>query len=133
MFVYDRGVKGSHDSGQGRLERVRAWRIRDRQPVAIGEEVKSLQRRLERTGRRVCEFISVWEEAVPPRLAAITRVRGARGGVFHVSVATSPAMYEIDRLLREGALAAMRARLQGTLVRIKLTVEPLNDQESPRQ
>ena len=126
-------VNGSHHKGQGRLDRVRAWRVRDRQPAAIGEEMKSLQRRMERTGRRVCEFISLWEEVIPSHLASKTRVRGSRGGVFHISVETSSALYEIDRRLREGGLAAIRGRLQGTLVRIKLALEPLHDPDSERQ
>ena len=126
-------MNGHHSNSQGRLDRLRALRVRERHPVPIGEEMKSLAGRVERTGRRLCDFISLWEEVVPAQLAMKTRVRGARGGVFHVSVETSPALYEIDRLLREGGLAAIRSRLRGTLVRIKLAVEPLHDAEFERQ
>jgi hypothetical protein len=124
-------VRGGHS--QGRLERVRQWRVRDARPTALSEPIHALRREVERGAKRACEFISSWEEIIPAELAAKTRVRGARGGVYHIAVQDSPALFEIDRLLREGALTAIRSRLRAAIVRIKLAVEPLIDEESGRQ
>ncbi len=111
--------------GLNRIEKARHWRARRDTTVPLGESVDALHKKVERAGRRIGGLIGAWEEIIPTPLAARTRITGFRGGVAHVVVESPPVLYEIDRLLRGGAEAALRARMTATLTRVRLSIGPL--------
>lgn len=110
----------------GQIEKLREWRNRPDRAVSIETEVARLQKQVERVSRRLGEFITAWMELVPPDLASQTRISGMRGGIVHVVVESSPVMYELDRLLRDGMEAELRRRIKGTLTRVKMSIGGLN-------
>jgi hypothetical protein len=76
-----------------------------------------------RTHRRIGELIEIWEQVIPPELAAHSRIVSLRGSVLHVAVDSAPALYEIDHVLRAGGTDDLRRRFRGTLVRVRLRLE----------
>jgi hypothetical protein len=86
-----------------------------------------------RTHRRLGEFIDLWERTVPPRLAAQTTVTGIRAGTAHVLVESSAALYELDRLLREGVEQTLRSQYRGTLIRVRLRIGPGDEPKTAKR
>ncbi len=55
-------------------------------------------------------------------LAGRTSLVGLRGGILEVRVDSSSVRFELDRLLRGGALEELRRRHRGSLLRIKIRI-----------
>ncbi len=72
--------------------------------------------------RRFGRLIDAWEAVLPGELAKRTAITALRGGVAHVVADSSPVAYEVNRVLREGALAALRAQTGAAVARVKVTV-----------
>ena len=106
-------------------------RLRERRALRAGQEIAgdiaSLKKTVTRTGKRLHEFIDAWESLVPQHLVRQTRISAYRAGTVHVAVGSSAALYEVDRLLRDGLEGQLREHVRGTLSRVKLTLGSTTD------
>ncbi len=105
-----------------RIERLRAWRVRDRDDAAIAPLVAQTATDAERARKRLGSFVDLWESLVPGELAADTRVTALRSGVAYVTVSSSSCAFELDRRLREGLEQQLRRAYGKTLIRIRISV-----------
>ncbi len=108
----------------GEIERLRRLRGAgaDRDP-SIAPLIAATAREAGRRRQRLGAFIELWEGLVPARLAERSRVIALRGGVVHVAADSAPAAWELDRLLRGGLEAQLRAGFPATLTRVRISVE----------
>jgi predicted nucleic acid-binding Zn ribbon protein len=104
------------------IEQLRRHRVRPGRDVSISSIVARTQREAARTQRQLGSVIALWQEMVPTEIATRTTLTAIRGGVLHVRADSAAVSYELDRRLREGLLAALRARHAGTLARVKVTL-----------
>jgi len=104
------------------IERLRELRQRPQRDLSITGIVRSMSDTARKTQKRLGAIIELWEELLPPELAARTRIQHIRGGTLHVHVDSSATSYELDRLLREGLERELRSRYRGTLMRVRLRV-----------
>ena len=110
------------DASLETLERLRALRGRPERDLGIGGLVARFQRDSRRLQRDLGPLVDAWEAVVPPPLAERTRLDSIRGGVLRVVASSSAVVYEVDRHLREGALAQLRAHSRVAVSRVRLTV-----------
>jgi hypothetical protein len=115
------------------IEQLRATRARRQFDHSITSIIAGTQKNAMRTHRRLGEFIDLWERTVPPRLAAQTTVTGIRAGTAHVLVESSAALYELDRLLREGVEQTLRSQYRGTLIRVRLRIGPGDEPKTAKR
>ncbi|MHC5022459.1 MAG: DciA family protein [Planctomycetota bacterium] len=106
------------------IEQMRRYRARPGRDQSIDRLIDSIQQHASRTHRKLGRLVELWEDVLPVRVARRTAVTGLRGGTAHVATDSSATAYEVDRLLREGALAAMKRRFPGTLLRVRVRVAP---------
>jgi hypothetical protein len=109
-----------------RIERLRQHRAIKGKDVSITNLVAATAEDAAKTQKKMGELIALWEELIPPKLAAQSKFTGLRNGVLQVTAASSSVMYEIDRLLRQGIEEQIRSRHRGSLSRIKLRVGQLD-------
>jgi hypothetical protein len=105
------------------IERMQRLRGRRDPAVGVADLVRTMQRAGDRVHRRLGSLIDLWSDVVPPHLAEHTSIAGLRGGILHVRAESAPVAFEIDRLLREGLLAELRRRYDGTLARVRVTAD----------
>lgn len=86
------------------IEQIRQWRVKPDSAVHIGGEVKPMRLKLSRNSRRLANCIAIWDATIPPELSKHVVVGGIRQGVLTAYASSSPVLYELDRLLREGAI-----------------------------
>jgi hypothetical protein len=117
------------------IERMQRLRGRPDPAVGVADLVRTMQRTGDRVRRRLGSLIELWSELVPPHLASHTSIAGLRGGILHVRAESAPVAFEIDRLLREGLLAELRRRYEGTLARVRVTADGASSEppERPRR
>lgn len=115
------------------LQERLAARRRPERELAIGGIVGRVAQQARRTHDRLGELVELWESIVPAPLASRTRLTSLRGGVLHVDVDCPATLYELDRLLRGGAEARLRADHQATLTRIRLKVADMGEASPPRR
>jgi hypothetical protein len=105
------------------LDRLRACRVRPAPKLGIGTSILRERDRAAKVSRKLGELIGLWEQLVDPDLLPHTVLTGMRGSVLHVTVPSSSVAFELDRALREGLTAALRAHFRGTLTRVKVRIE----------
>src|SRR5687767_4935424 len=110
----------THSAGQ--IAHLRKLRSRPGPNLSISKLIASVAADASRSHKRMGELIRLWEELVPDWLAAQTSLTSFRAGVLHVSVESSSAMFELDRLLRSGLFDQLREQFRGTLVRVKTRI-----------
>lgn len=104
------------------IEHLRSHRARLGRDLAIGASIRATADVARKTNGRLGDLIDLWNELVPAHLARHTSIAGLRRGVLHISVDTSAAAFELDRLLRGGLTHDLRKRFRGSLIRIKTRV-----------
>jgi hypothetical protein len=92
--------------------------------LSIGREVEAIRKSMERLAKRLGDAGALWLELVPAELAAHCRLEGMRGGVLEVSVDSQAARYALDRLLRGGVEASLRARSTPPVAKVRIRVAP---------
>lgn len=115
------------ESAHTAIERLRAFRVRPPRDLTIAADIERIERIVARTGRRLAELIEAWEALLPAELVSQSRIASYRRGVVHVHATSSAVLYELDRHLRGGTEDQLRARVRGTVVRVRLTVGPVDD------
>jgi hypothetical protein len=94
-------------------------RAKPQRDLSIGGNVQSTAASAKRSHMKLGELIALWEQVLPGHLSLQTSLTGLRGGVLHVLVENSAALFEIDRALRSGAEAEIRRRFSGSLVSVR--------------
>ena len=75
-----------------------------------------------RRRRAVGGISAAWVELVPAELAAGAELVGQRSGVLTVRVTDASARFGLDRWLRNGGLAALRARSPSALRSVRFVM-----------
>lgn len=104
------------------LDRLRSFRVRPPRETGIGRLVAGIQREARRHQSGAGSFVEAWEQVIPADLRRGSRVRGLRGGVAKVEIPDAAARYELDGLLRSGALADLRLAFGKPLRRVQLEI-----------
>lgn len=107
------------DPRLARLARLAPYRGRREFDPTIDSILESTKKRARRDEKRLASFTEAWERLVPPEILASCRLVGARGSTITVEVDSSPAKYELDRLLRNGLEANLRRLYTGPLVNVR--------------
>ena len=63
--------------------------------------ILQMRQHSEQRQKRLGKLIDLWNNLVPPELAAQVIVEGLRRGVLHVSADASSTSYALDRALRD--------------------------------
>lgn len=108
------------------IERVRSLRARPGFDPAIAPAVEAEAAAARQAQRALGGFAEAWEAVIPAELALHTSIVSVRGGTASVHVDSAPVRYELDRFLRGGGEAALRARYTRTLLRVRLTIGSLD-------
>jgi hypothetical protein len=95
---------------------LRAWRERDTSIRAVVSEVARIAARSAKAGVTAAE---AWEREMPPALVAETWIEGASSALLMVGVPSAAVAFEVDRALRAGALAKIRAAMQAPGLRVR--------------
>ena len=111
-------------TAEAQLELLRRRNRRVDRDYAISSLVEGIRREAARNRKTSGKFVDAWEKVIPAEFASQSRVRGISGGVAKVSVRSSAVGYELDRLLRSGALAELRAEFGGILRRVRVEQDP---------
>lgn len=110
------------DPRLARVQRMcerRAFRERE---TSITREVGEIARQAARDLERRGSFAEAWAESMPAELVAETWIESATPVQLLVGVTGSAAAFAVDRALRAGALANLRARLQAPGLRVRTRV-----------
>ena len=110
------------DDGIRHLEQLQQRRGRRRRDDSIVRFVTGIADDANRAQRAHGRLIDLWQALVPAHLAEQTSITGLRGGIVHVEVDSSAVSFELDRMLREGMLDALRRGFPGTIVRVRFRV-----------
>jgi hypothetical protein len=92
-----------------RIEALRSWRVRPERTRAAGGFIDTMARKARRSQREVGGFADAWADCVDPKIAAQTRILSFRGGVATIGASSASMRWVIDRELRNGLLAKLRA------------------------
>lgn len=104
------------------LERLRRFRGRRERDTSIAPLVAAVERELSRQDRAAGGADEAWRRIIPEPLAAASRVVTFARGTLHVAAESPAAAFEIDRVLRAGAEAELRAALRCGSLRVRVRV-----------
>jgi hypothetical protein len=117
----ERDLGSPAEAAAHQIERLRALRAHPSRDLSIVAAVAAAQRHADTVQRTLGELIRHWEALVPEELASRTQLVSLRGGVLRVSAETSSVAFQVDRLMREGALDELRRRFSRPLTRVRVT------------
>ena len=106
-----------------RIDLLRQRNRRVERDYAIVGLLEGIRREASRSRRSSGQFVDAWEAVVPSEFARESRVKGISGGVARVTVPSPAVQFELDRLLRTGLLAELRATFGGLLRRVRIETE----------
>lgn len=110
-----------------RIEQLQAWRGRRIGDPSIAGTVLSLASETSRLQRLLGDITDLWLQLVPPEIVAHTALTALRGGVLHVTADSAAVSFQLDRALRAGLETELRRHYRGTLLRVRLRVQPLEN------
>lgn len=115
------------------LLRLQKWRGGRFIPgvTSLESEWKRIGAQVARDHKRVGRVVEAWEVCIPEEIRRDCRVDGYSRGVLTVAVASAPARYAVDRLLRTGAEARLRQLLGTAFQRVRLVAVAMDDGEAP--
>jgi hypothetical protein len=111
------------------LRKLRGSRVRD---ISIATAVEATANQAASTQRKLGELIEIWERQVPAAIANRSTLIGIRAGVLNITIDSSSAAFELDRLLRSGLINALRSEYRGTLTRVKWKIAAETDETNSR-
>ena len=118
------------DPRLARLARIAPYRKRREFDPSIESILDTTRKKARRDEKRLASFTEAWEMLVPPDVLASCRLAGARGSTITIEVDSSPAKYELDRLLRNGLEANLRRLYTGPLTKIRTRLGSPDQPES---
>lgn len=104
------------------LQSLRELRTATGRDITIAQTIAQAADDARKTHRKLGRLGELWESLVPASLASHTRLNGLRRGVLSVTVDSSAAAFELDRLLRQKLTKDLQQRFNGSLVRVKATI-----------
>lgn len=108
------------------LKNLQRWRGPKwpRQIVAgsIASEVSGVKAGLQRQATRLGNAVEAWEAVIPDSIRVDTRISGLAAGVLTVITGSATVSYALDRHLRSGGEAALRAATDGRVIRVRYRV-----------
>lgn len=107
---------------EARLRLLREHRVGGREP-SIAEVVAKERARLERAARDDGGIASAWDRVVPEGLRGRAALVGLKGGVLTVRCRSASDRFALDRWLRGGGEAALRAAARVALTRVRLVLK----------
>ncbi|MFO0827703.1 MAG: DciA family protein [Phycisphaerales bacterium] len=106
-----------------RYRRMRTWRTKPEADTSIAPYLKQFVKDQTRLAKSLGDVAEAFEAAVPPEIASECTLVGIRGGVLTVETRSSAVRFALDRVLRSGGEATLRARAAAagtTLARVRL-------------
>jgi len=100
-----------------------AWQNRQRRDrtASLSEPLAHLmKRRLAKRVRQIGRLSAVWDECIPEYIRKHTALVSYARGVLTVAVDSAAHRYQLQMLLANGLLVAVRERTPGPLNRVKL-------------
>lgn len=121
------------DPGDAYLDRLRGWRNRKDFDHSLSFIKPQFKREVEKPYKQLLAMAQLWPQLVPAELLARTKLETISRGVLKVIVDSSGALYELDRLLREGLEQKLITQNKGPAFRrVQLRVGRLDDVEDVR-
>jgi len=114
----------SVEQAEAFLHKLQTYRVRPGRARDISSDIERVQTDADRTHAQLGPAIDAWMSAVPPSLHARSQVTGMRGGIMTVRADSSAVRYELDAMLRNGLLQALRSSLRAPLNRVKVQIGP---------
>ena len=115
------------------LNRLREWRNRPDKDVSLEFLEEQFKREVEKPYKQLHAMAVIWDELVPEAMAEHVWLESLSRGVLRVAVDSSAALYELDRLLREGLEQELIRRHKGPAFRsVKLRIRKPNRQDGRR-
>jgi len=116
------------------LDRLRSWRNRKEFDHSMSFLAGQFKREVEKPYKQLAAMAELWATLLPAALLARTKLEAIHRGVLKVTVDSSGALYELDRLLRGGLEGELITRHKGPSVRkIQLRVGPVEPEKDPRR
>lgn len=115
------------DPRLARLRRIAPYRRKWDPETSISGLVESTKKVAKRNEGRLSTFTEAWDRHVPQQISTACRFGEMRGGTITILVESSPAKYELDRLLKSGLEAELRRSYSGPLSRIRTKLSPAPD------
>lgn len=121
------------DPGDAYLDRLRGWRNRKDFDHSLSFIKPQFKREVEKPYKQLLAMAQLWPQLVPAELLARTKLETISRGVLKVIVDSSGALYELDRLLREGLEQKLITQNKGPAFRrVQLRVGRLDDVDDVR-
>jgi hypothetical protein len=112
------------------FEAIRGRRARKHADRTLGFMADQFKREVARPYKQLGDLTRLWAEMLPESILNRTRLEALSRGVLTVACDSSAALYELDRLLREGLEAQLIQQHTGPAFRrIKLRVAELNESD----
>lgn len=106
------------------LDNLRKFRNAKPLNLGIGADVASIAKRVMRQAKASGGLHESWATLVPPELAGVTAPRAiSAAGVLTVEAQDAAAKYGLDRWVRGGGLAQLRAAASVTLRSVKIVLK----------
>jgi len=115
------------------LQSLREHRARPVRETSIMGTIAQTADEARKTHRKLGRLGELWESLVPSTLASHTRLNGLRRGVLSITVDSSAASFELDRLLRQGLTKELQQRFNGSLVRVKATIGQIDPDDGNKR
>ena len=113
------------------IERLRQWRGSRGKDLSLQFLAQQFKQTIEKPHKQLKTIIPLWQNLVPPDLAAHARLESLSRGVLRVMVDSSPHLYELDRLLRSGLQRELLVQHKGSSLRrvqLRLDERPISPQ-----
>ncbi|HWB18759.1 MAG TPA: DciA family protein [Phycisphaerales bacterium] len=112
---------------QRKLNQLRGYRVKKDRDIGIRSAITDFAESSERTHKKLGSLAELWQQVMPAEIVRGTAITGLRSGVLHVAAESSAISFEVDRRLREGAEAHMRAMYRGTLLKVRVKVGKIGE------
>ena len=104
------------------LKRLSEWKQAHPPDLSLSFLKKQFKRDIERPHKQLGDLGELWTALLPAEIVRRTRLEGLSRGILRVAVSSSATLYELDRLLREGAERELKRQHKGTLTKVRLRV-----------
>lgn len=109
-------------SDQHEIERLRRFKVPQRPDPSLKDLMAAQLRELKKLRRGVGVIAAAWEAVIPPDLAQRTELVSLSRGSLTVRASDAATKYQLDRLLRGGAEAALVRASPVALRKVKVVL-----------
>lgn len=121
------------DPSDAYLNRLRDWRNRKDFDHSMGFMKAQFKRDVEKPYKQLVAMAELWPRLVPADLVARTKLETISRGVLKVIVDSSGALFQLDRLLRDGLETKIITQHKGPAFRkIQLRVGRIDEVDTDR-